>query len=105
MSYRLPSAGYRQATRRRSPRAPSRRPPGCGRRSSRSPIPCPARAMDKVALLDNAERSALFDETGAARGVAIRIIEKDFRVCWTLKCRFESQDKDAPALLFKGGTS
>jgi len=61
--------------------------------------------MDKVALLDKTERSALFGETGAVRGVANTIIEKDFWVCWTLKRLFESQEKDAPALIFKGGTS
>ncbi|MCA6108037.1 nucleotidyl transferase AbiEii/AbiGii toxin family protein [Bradyrhizobium cenepequi] len=61
--------------------------------------------MDKVALLDGSERSALFGETGAARGVANTIIEKDFWVCWTLKRLFELQNEDAPTLIFKGGTS
>lgn len=41
------------------------------------------------ALLDSSERAALFGETGAARGVANTIIEKDFWVCWTLKRLFE----------------
>ncbi|WP_456683270.1 nucleotidyl transferase AbiEii/AbiGii toxin family protein [Bradyrhizobium sp. S3.14.4] len=61
--------------------------------------------MDKVARLDGAERAALFGETGAARGVANTIIEKDFWVCWTLKRLFELQKEDAPTLVFKGGTS
>jgi hypothetical protein len=61
--------------------------------------------MDKVARLDRSERSALFGETGAARGVADTIIEKDFWVCWTLKRLFEPQKADAPTLVFKGGTS
>jgi hypothetical protein len=62
--------------------------------------------MDKVALLDGSERSALFGETGAARGVANTIIEKDFWVCWTLKRLFELQDdEESPTLIFKGGTS
>lgn len=61
--------------------------------------------MDKVALLDGSERSALFGETGAARGVANTVIEKDFWVCWTLKRLFELQDEEAPTLIFKGGTS
>lgn len=61
--------------------------------------------MDKVARLDGSERSALLGETGAARGVANTIIEKDFWVCWTLKRLFELQNEDAPALIFKGGTS
>lgn len=61
--------------------------------------------MDKVACLDGSERAALFGETGAARGVANTIIEKDFWVCWTLKRLFELQKEDAPTLVFKGGTS
>jgi hypothetical protein len=61
--------------------------------------------MDKVALLPADDRAALFGETGAARGVANTIIEKDFWVCWTLKRLFELQQDDAPTLVFKGGTS
>lgn len=61
--------------------------------------------MDKVALLPRGERAALFGETGASRGVANTIIEKDFWVCWTLKRLFELQTAGAPALVFKGGTS
>jgi predicted nucleotidyltransferase component of viral defense system len=61
--------------------------------------------MDKVALLDASDRAALFGETGASRGVANTIIEKDFWVCWTLKRLFELKNEDAPTLIFKGGTS
>src|SRR6185312_11435099 len=61
--------------------------------------------MDKVALLDASDRAALFGQTGAARGVANTVIEKDFWVCWTLKRLFEMPKKDAPTLIFKGGTS
>jgi hypothetical protein len=61
--------------------------------------------MDKVALLPADDRAALFGETGAARGVADTIIEKDFWICWTLKRLFELQTEDAPTLVFKGGTS
>jgi hypothetical protein len=61
--------------------------------------------MDKVALLRADDRAALFGETGAARGIANTIIEKDFWVCWTLKRLFELQQEDAPTLIFKGGTS
>jgi hypothetical protein len=50
--------------------------------------------MDKVALLDASDRAALFGETGAARGVANTIVEKDFWVCWTLKRLFELQNED-----------
>lgn len=61
--------------------------------------------MDKVALLPAADRAALFGETGAGRGVANTIIEKDFWVCWTLKRLFGLHEKDAATLVFKGGTS
>ncbi|KAB0267257.1 nucleotidyl transferase AbiEii/AbiGii toxin family protein [Microvirga brassicacearum] len=61
--------------------------------------------MDKVAVSRRSDRSALFGQTGAALGVADTIVEKDFWVCWTLKRLFELQKKDAPTLVFKGGTS
>ncbi|MBP0639624.1 nucleotidyl transferase AbiEii/AbiGii toxin family protein [Cupriavidus sp. AcVe19-6a] len=61
--------------------------------------------MDKVAKLPADDRAALFGETGAGRGVANTIIEKDFWVCWTLKRLFGLQRQDAAALVFKGGTS
>ncbi len=61
--------------------------------------------MDKVAKLDAKDRAALFGETGAARGVAETIIEKDFWVCWTLRRLFSLTGKDAATLVFKGGTS
>lgn len=61
--------------------------------------------MDRVALLPIKDRAALFGETGAIRGVANTIIEKDFWVCWTLKRLFGLQEKDAATLVFKGGTS
>jgi hypothetical protein len=61
--------------------------------------------MDKVALLPADDRAALFGESGAVRGVANTVIEKDFWVCWTLKRLFALQNADAPTLVFKGGTS
>lgn len=61
--------------------------------------------MDRVALLPANDRAALFGETGALRGVANTIIEKDFWVCWTLKRLFRLQKQDAATLVFKGGTS
>jgi predicted nucleotidyltransferase component of viral defense system len=61
--------------------------------------------MDKVARLTADDRAALFNETGAALGLANMIIEKDFWVCWTLKRLFSLQGKDTPSLIFKGGTS
>src|ERR1700682_2106970 len=61
--------------------------------------------MDKVARLAASDRAALFNETGAARGLANAIVEKDFWVCWTLKRLFSLQGEDTPNLVFKGGTS
>jgi hypothetical protein len=61
--------------------------------------------MDRVALLPSEDRAALFGETGAGRGVANTIIEKDFWVCWTLKRLFGLHETDAATLVFKGGTS
>jgi hypothetical protein len=61
--------------------------------------------MDKVACLTADDRAALFNETGAALGLANMIIEKDFWVCWTLKRIFGLQGEEAPNLIFKGGTS
>ena len=61
--------------------------------------------MDKVARLTAADREALFNQTGAALGLANMIIEKDFWVCWTLKRLFGLQGQDTPGLVFKGGTS
>jgi hypothetical protein len=61
--------------------------------------------MDKVAQSGIADRAALFNETGAARGLANTIIEKDFWVCWTLKRLFELKGQDTLSLVFKGGTS
>jgi hypothetical protein len=53
--------------------------------------------MDKVALLPARDRAALFGETGATRGVADTIIEKDFWVCWTLRRLFEQSENCEPA--------
>ncbi|MHA7882126.1 nucleotidyl transferase AbiEii/AbiGii toxin family protein [Nitratireductor rhodophyticola] len=61
--------------------------------------------MDKVARLPAGDRAALFGETGAGRGVANTIIEKDFWVCWTLKRLFGLPKNAAASLVFKGGTS
>jgi hypothetical protein len=38
--------------------------------------------MDKVALMRQSDRSALFGQTGDAMSVANTIAEKDFWVCW-----------------------
>ena len=61
--------------------------------------------MDKIARFPAAERAALFGETGAGRGVANTIIEKDFWVCWTLRRIFALPKGPTASLVFKGGTS
>jgi hypothetical protein len=61
--------------------------------------------MDKVALLLPDDRAALFGETGARRGVANTIIEKDFWVCWSLRRLFGLPKGTTASLVFKGGTS
>ncbi|VIO68799.1 hypothetical protein CI1B_23630 [Bradyrhizobium ivorense] len=61
--------------------------------------------MDTIAKTPAADRAALFNEAGAARGLANAIIEKDFWVCWTLKRLFGIQGEGSPGLVFKGGTS
>jgi nucleotidyltransferase AbiEii toxin of type IV toxin-antitoxin system len=60
--------------------------------------------MDKVANLPPDDRAALFEETAARANLAAPIIvEKDFWVCWALKRLYSMPE--APAMLFKGGTS
>ncbi|MET3898147.1 hypothetical protein ABIB57_002093 [Devosia sp. UYZn731] len=61
--------------------------------------------MDEVARLPLTDRAALFGETGAGRGVANTIIEKDLWVCWNLKRLFDLPQAAAASLVFKGGTS
>lgn len=61
--------------------------------------------MDNVARLPAEDRAALFGETGAARGVADTIIEKDFWVCWSLRRLFGLEKGSTATLVFKGGTS
>lgn len=61
--------------------------------------------MDKVARLPAGDRAALFGETGAGRGVANTIIEKDFWVCWCLRRLFGLPKGATATLVFKGGTS
>ncbi len=61
--------------------------------------------MDNVARLPAEDRAALFGETGAARGVADTIIEKDFWVCWSLRRLFGMERGATATLVFKGGTS
>lgn len=60
--------------------------------------------MDGVANLSKSKKIELFTETARRRGLAPRIIEKDFWVCWSLKILF-SLPKLQEAFIFKGGTS
>ena len=60
--------------------------------------------MDRVANLSTRERSDLFSETAARKGVATRIIEKDFWVCWVLSHLFRIDDLSGH-IVFKGGTT
>ena len=60
--------------------------------------------MDKVAAFTANERSQLFGETAASRGINEAIVEKDFWVCWVLKKIFTDPDL-REHIVFKGGTS
>ncbi len=60
--------------------------------------------MDKVARLLAQERSELFAETAAKKGITPAIAEKDFWVTWVLNCLF-SAPKLKHLLILKGGTS
>lgn len=60
--------------------------------------------MDKVAALSPAERSELFSETAARRGMTPAIVEKDFWVTWALDKLF-AHPALSRILMFKGGTS
>ena len=60
--------------------------------------------MDKVAALSTTERSELFSETAAHRGMTPAIVEKDFWVTWTLDKLFAHPELSR-LLMFKGGTS
>ncbi len=60
--------------------------------------------MDKIARMNQSDRSELFGETAAIMAIPEAIIEKDFWVCWILRYLFNasSLSKD---IIFKGGTS
>ena len=60
--------------------------------------------MNKIAMLSAKDRSDLFQETAARRGISVAIIEKDFWTCWVLDRLFAS-DFFKEKILFKGGTS
>lgn len=60
--------------------------------------------MDNILKLSKEERIELFGETGARRGMAPAVVEKDFWVCWILKQLFSCSDIKNH-IIFKGGTS
>lgn len=60
--------------------------------------------MDRVAGLPATQRSELFSESAAGRGMTPAIVEKDFWVTWTLDKLF-SHHELSRILMFKGGTS
>ncbi len=60
--------------------------------------------MRKIATLSLKDRSDLFTETAAVRGLSPAVIEKDFWTCWVLD-RLFSSDFFRDRILFKGGTS
>jgi hypothetical protein len=60
--------------------------------------------LNSIARMQGHERTELFAETAARKGIADAIVEKDFWVCWMLQQLF-SIDTLKGRLLFKGGTS
>jgi hypothetical protein len=60
--------------------------------------------MESVAQLSPKDRSELFAEAAARKGMTPAIVEKDFWVCWTLG-RLFADPTLSRLLMFKGGTS
>ena len=60
--------------------------------------------MEHITTLPEADRRDLFTETARQMGVRPAITEKDFWVCWALKCLFEDPELSVQ-MIFKGGTS
>lgn len=60
--------------------------------------------MDKIVMLPEQERAALFMETAGVKKVTPGVVEKDFWVVWVLGRLFTS-DLLADKILFKGGGS
>lgn len=60
--------------------------------------------MYNVALYSQSQRSELFRESAASKGITVSIVEKDFWVTWTLGKIF-SDTWLGKILMFKGGTS
>lgn len=60
--------------------------------------------MDKIARMEQSERSELFRETAARMNIPEAIVEKDFWVCWILRYLFNASNLSED-IIFKGGTS
>ncbi len=60
--------------------------------------------MNKIAALSAQDRRALFEETGARKGLPPFHVEKDFWVCWVLNVLF-NDPVTGSNLTFRGGTS
>ncbi len=60
--------------------------------------------MENVARWGQADRSDLFRETSARRGMNPAVVEKDFWVCYVLSRLFASK-QISPKIVFKGGTT
>lgn len=60
--------------------------------------------MDGIAVRDASFRRRLFEETASRMNLDPLLVEKDFWVCWTLKCLFSLPDL-GENLVFRGGTS
>jgi hypothetical protein len=62
-------------------------------------------AYRRITAASERERQDLFVSTARRIGITEQSAEKDFWVCWTLDALFHGRRKNAPRLLFKGGTS
>jgi len=60
--------------------------------------------LDKIAYSPDAERTAIFEDTGHKIGMLPFIVEKDFWISWILERIFKNEYL-ADILCFKGGTS
>jgi hypothetical protein len=62
-------------------------------------------AYRRIIMAADRDRRDLFVSTARRIGTTEQNAEKDFWVCWTLDALFHGRPKNAPRLLFKGGTS
>jgi predicted nucleotidyltransferase component of viral defense system len=62
-------------------------------------------AYRRIIMAADRDRRDLFVSTARRIGTTEQNAEKDFWVCWTLDALFHGRPKNAPRLLFKGGSS